>query len=482
MMTLPSETDEKKTLAQLKHGLNDWLAVGVTVAEHINAFNQGETNQYHELSLLGAFPGISLALNSVSQQGRGSANLLSGQTRLGDIAVSFSTTRYDDFISDKNISGRIESEHELRLSGQFNPFNNFPISFNFTAQQDEAITGVKLNTFDTLLGFQFYGGRMTIGTDFSKSTNANQRVTGSTSYTRVAGYNVRIRSDLNYTIKPKSDLRSFSSSISWLPTRHVRTQLGYTKDLTDVGSDSMDLTASYLMDAITLSGSTSLTEGGSKSVALTAEFSLGHVNKGQWAMSGDSQSQAGRVRARAFLDQDNDGLYSNNDTLLSGVGFKGRNSWNDIVTDDEGIAVLDNLSADFLTGIEVDGRTLADAYWVSKFQKSNVVSHAGALRDIDIPIAITVEAEGLVTITKQGRTVAAPGIPLIVTDAEGVIVKTAVTEFDGYYVITGLFPGQYAIEIAPDALKRFKVESLPALEFFADPEEGVVYLDEYLIK
>ena len=48
----------------------------------------------------------------------------------------------------------------------------------------------------------------------------------------------------------------------------------------------MDFTASYLMEDVTLSGSTYLTEGGNKSFIISAEFSFGLVSKNQWSMNG----------------------------------------------------------------------------------------------------------------------------------------------------------------------------------------------------
>ena len=83
---------------------------------------------------------------------------------------------------------------------------------------------------------------------------------------------------------------------------------------------------------------------------------------------------------------------------------------------------------------------------------------------------------------KNGRSIPLPGIPLSVIDTQGEVVATAVTEFDGFYVIAGLSPGNYSISVDPAALRRFKVESMPAQEFMADPDEGVIYLDTLVIE
>ena len=49
---------DKKAYLQIKHGFTDWLAMGAAFAKHDNVFGLGEDNEYTEISLLGALPGI----------------------------------------------------------------------------------------------------------------------------------------------------------------------------------------------------------------------------------------------------------------------------------------------------------------------------------------------------------------------------------------------------------------------------------------
>ncbi len=478
---------DQKAYLSVKHGLTDWLALGAAFAKHDNVFGQGIDNQYTELSLMGAFPGISLGFNHVSQDDAGEAFQISGQTRLGNMSLSFLHQDFDDFSSDRNPDGKLDTESEIRISGSFNPFSIFsssanPISYNLTYDDEQRVNGSQVETLENLLGFQLLGGRMTINTTHSEFSNSESRTLGRTSYTRVAGYNTSIRAELNYSIEPDSELTSASTDITWLPSARIRTQLGLFKDLSDDGSDSIDFTASYLLDAFTLSASTYFIEGGDHAVFLSAEFSLGPDAGNSWSVSGKPRSQNGRLKARVFLDNDRDGIYSPGDDPLSGASFIGRSEWKERLTDDNGIAYLDNLSVDAPQRFALNESSLSDPYMKSTFAKSQIVSHAGGVQKIDIAVISTVEAEGSLSISRKGKVAPLAGIPVTVKNSNGDIIASAITEFDGFYVVSGLPPGNYFLSMDKKALERFRLSAIDDVPFTASAEDGVVYIDAIVLK
>ena len=79
-------------------------------------------------------------LNHVSQDGAGHANLLSGQTRLGNTSLTFLHKDYDNFSSDRNPGGILESESELRISGIVNPPVINPISYNLIYTDEQRLS------------------------------------------------------------------------------------------------------------------------------------------------------------------------------------------------------------------------------------------------------------------------------------------------------------------------------------------------------
>ncbi|WP_157117858.1 MSCRAMM family protein [Oceanicoccus sagamiensis] len=478
---------DKKAYLSVKHGVTDWLALGAAFATHDNVFGQGEDNQYTELIVMGAFPGISLGFNHVSQDDAGEAYQLSGQTRLGNTSLSFLHKDFDDFSSDRNPGANLDTESEIRITGTFNPLSAFyaganPISYSLIYDDEQRVNGSQIETLENLLGFSLLGGRMTINTTHSEFSQSESRTLGRTSYTRVAGYNTSIRAEVNYRIDPDAEATSATANITWLPTPHIRTQLGLFKDLSDDSSDSVDFTASYLLDKVTLSASAFVVDGGDNALFLSAEFSLGADSGNSWSISGKPRSQNGRLRARVFLDNDRDGIFSDGDDPLSGASFIGRSEWKHRETDDYGIAYLDNLSVDAPQSFGLNESSLSDPYYKSTFAKSHIISHAGGVQKIDIAVISTVEAEGSLSISRKGKIAPLAGIPITVKNADGDIIASAITEFDGFYVISGLPPGNYLLSMDQQALQRFKLSAIEDIPFVANADDGVVYIDAIVLR
>ncbi|WP_101760122.1 collagen binding domain-containing protein [Oceanicoccus sp. KOV_DT_Chl] len=476
--------DDKKVYAQVKHGVSDWLAVAIAAAEHKNVLGLGEDNQYTELGFSGALPGASIELNRVWQAGAGHADLISGQTRIGATALSFLHQNYTEFSSDRNPGGLIDAETEVRLSGQFTPFTNAPVNYNITFNKDQFENGIDTNTWDSLLGFQLFNGRLSINStyiDLDDNNNSDNIFVGRTSYTRVATSNISIRADLNYRIEPESELTSAATRLTWFPSQRIRAQLGLNKDLTRNGTDSMDISASYLLEQVTFSASAFFNEHGDNSVFLSAEFSFGYEGNSRWTVSGQSRGQHGRVKARVFHDLDRNGIYSSGDQPLAGVEFLGRNRWQDKKTGSDGIVYLDGLSTDGNSVLAVNQDTLADPYLKPLLNKSQVHSHAGGVNPIDVAVITTVEAEGSLSILRQQKPAPLAGIPITLKNREGKTVATTLTEFDGFYVFAGLAPGHYWLTIDEDALQRFNVQFQNTLSFHASASDGVTYIDDIVL-
>jgi hypothetical protein len=480
--------DDKKSYTQIKHGVTDWLAVAAGAAQHDNVLGLGNNNQYTELGLSGALPGLSLELNQVTQAGAGHAELISGQTRLGSAAISFTHKTFTNFRSDRNSDGTLDSESEARVSGQLDPFYITPISYFMTYNNEQLVTGNEINTWDGLVGFQAFNGRINIDTTYTEFDNIDtvdsidNTVVGRTSYNRVVGTNISIRADINYRIEPEYETTSASTNITWFPANNIRGQLGINKDLTNFGTDSLDITASYLMEEVTLSASALITENGDNAIFLSAEFSLGYEGNNRWSVTGQSRGQYGRAKANVFHDRDLNGVYSEGDQPLEGVEFIGRSRWKGKETDQNGIVYLDGLSVDSDSVIAVNESSLGDPYLKPLFNKSTITSHAGGINYLEIAVVSTVEAEGSLSIQRNGEDIPLPGIPINVKNADGKIIATTITEFDGFYIFSGLAPGMYWLSIDSKALTRYKIEQLKEIPFHAKANDGITYLDKIVLK
>lgn len=473
--------DEGKSQVFVQAGVTESLSASLTVSEHQNASNSDKDNQYVDVGITTALPFASLAYNYASLLDGGSANLLSVQTRVLDTSLSYSHKHFQNFNSDRNPGNRLRDDVELRLTGNASPFKLGPFSYQLTGNYNGNQDGSYDYSLDNRVGFQVFNGRLTLDTEFRDGSFADHSLRGSARYLRVVGSKTNIRASIDYSIDPDPKATSGSASITWRPTPRLRTQLGLNGDFTDNDNNSVSLSMSYIFKSVTLSTNAFLQESGGSSILLNAEFSLSQENKSRWRFKNQSQANYGRIKARAFLDRDQDGVFTDGDQPLAGIGFKGRKDWQELQTREDGIVYLGGLRTEFPSRLELDVDTLEDPYWRSKIDKVTVVSHPGGLHSLEVPISVTVEAEGSVNIIRSGHKVPMAGLPMEIIDPQGSVVASATSEFDGFYVIEGLLDGDYHLSINPHALEKLKVSSFQPQAFSVLADDGVVYLDPILL-
>jgi len=477
IVTLNPEIPDEKTFMQIKTGITEWLGAGLTYAQRKGLGADAKDLNYGGLNLSGALPGISLALDFYSQEDGGDAFALSGQTRLGSNAISFLHKDYDEFVSDRNETGQLNYESELRVTGLASFFQQ-PISYQLTTERSEFNNENVVTQVDGRLGFQFLNGRVTSESTYVH-TNISPESTwqGQTSYLRTLNQQVSLRASTSYTIEPTEEFTSAGASVVWRPYPRFRSQAGFNSDLTEKGTNSFDFSTSYLFDAITLSLTALVEEGGDKVLTLSTEFSLGKEADSTWSLSGLSRARSGRAIAKVYLDNDDDGRYSQGDEPLEGIQFTGRNEWTNKATDQNGIVHLYGLNGSYPTKVKLNTNTLEDAYWKPATQELRVASHAGGLQRLNFPVSVTVEAEGTIEFEKAGKRQPVGGMPIIIEDTTGKVVARTITEFDGFYVIEGLRKGNYVLKIDQKAIDRFKIKAFKPVPFYADPEQGIIYID-----
>ena len=482
-----SAADEEKSQFLMQYGLTQWLSAGFSYSYHENAFQRGEDNHYIQLGFSGALPFATWAYEQAKivdggQYDGGKASSLSVQSRLGDTAISYAQKSYRDFVSERNTSGLIEDEIELRLTGVKTLFGLNPISYQLIGDYQSNQNGSYSYAVENRLGFQFLRGRMTLDTILNEGSTQQKNIAGRARYLRVVGPKSSIRAALDYSIDPTLTATGATTSITWRPKDRMRTQLSVNSDFVGNDNNSLGLSFSYLFDHFALSTDAFFLEGGGSSLLLTAEFSLSRVEHKKWRLSNEYQSPFGRARALVFLDKDQNGVFSAGDEPLEGVRFEGRNAWQELATNERGEVFLPGLRSEFPSRIELDKGSLVDPYWRSTFDKNHFVSHGGGLHELHVPIVETAEVEGSILLLKNDQVRPLAGMPVYVEDLQGQVVSTVVSEFDGFFVFEGVFPGQYQLRLDESALERFSVAPFETVPFSVEQGVGVLYLDSIILR
>lgn len=470
---------EQKMYVQGQYGVTENLAAGLAFGRQHNIEDDALSRNYGVVNLLGAFPLLSLGLNTAMQESAGWATALNGQTRVGGVTLSMQHKVFDDFISDRSNDGTLDNESELRFSGLL---PSVSVPYDIVARQQNYVDSGDNFSLTNKLGFQVYSGRLTVDTDYFNRDSSNSEWRGQSSYSQVIGRSVRVRSNLNYTISPDLELLSSSSSFIWHPAQRWRTQTGFNLDLTGKSSNQLNFSASYLFDRMALSLNANVNDAGDSMLVFSSEWSLAANNDaGGWSLHSAKRSQSGRAKVRVFLDHDGDGHYSNADQPLEGVQFSGRSDWKSSATNQQGLLFLDGLSKTLPTRLSLDESSLDDPYWKPTVTEVQVISHAGGLQVIDFPVIAVVDVEGSISILHDGIERPLAGIPISIHNDKGE-VTTGLTEFDGYFVITGLPAGDYQLSLNRKALQRFGIPEQKPVNFRADPDEGVVYIDPIVLE
>ena len=473
---------EKDLYLEWQQGINDSLSAG---GAFIQINSPEETRSFTSIQLQGAFPSMTAGINAAFENSSGWGGTISGQSRIKSTAISFLHKQFNDFSTQRSNDGHIKSESELRLSGSALLSNKKSLRYDILNSYDTQVGGLKRHTMNFKFGYQMYGGHLTSDASFvntsSKNADSISTWTGKSSYSRNVAHSIRARGDLNYDIDPKPLIKSGSTNFSWHANPALRAQLGLNLDFTGNASNQLSLSGSYIFDIVTLSLNTHFSDKGDTSISLTSEWSLAPKKWNSWSVTGEKRAGNGRVNAHIFLDNDEDQHYSDGDKPLQGIKFAGRGHWGTKETNNEGWIYLDDFSSNSLTTLRIVEKSIPDPYWKPAYTEVQVVSHAGAVQTIEIPVHIAIEVEGNIALNRNGKERPLPGVPLRVLDNKGNTVAESQSEFDGYFVITGLKSGDYTLIIDEKALAHYKLEPVAPIPFSADSADGIVYIDPIVL-
>jgi outer membrane usher protein FimD/PapC len=123
-------------------------------------------------------------------------------------------------------------------------------------------------------------------------------------------------------------------------------------------------------------------------------------------------------------------------------------------TDADGVAYLARLPAHQNVDLALDPNTLEDPQWQPQVKGVRIVPRPGTVTQVEFAVAITGEIDGTTYFLSKGKSRPIGDLQLQLMDAKRQVVARMSSASDGYYVITGVLPGDYLLRVAPDQLKR----------------------------
>jgi hypothetical protein len=162
----------------------------------------------------------------------------------------------------------------------------------------------------------------------------------------------------------------------------------------------------------------------------------------------------GSASIRVFLDRNLNGVMDGADEPIKGAGFTINGANHLARTDAAGLAYLARLPAHQNIDLALEPNTLEDPQWQPQARGVRIVPRPGKVSEVDFAVSVTGEIDGTTWLLSKGVKRPAGDLRLELLDAARKVVASMHSASDGYYVITGVFPGNYLLRVAPEQLKQ----------------------------
>lgn len=468
--------------ASYGYGLTDWLSLGLGASLFFP--EQGENVQGLSLRSSLALGSFGL-INSVFQLGDdvsgGVTQRYDFRTKLAGVALGASY-RQRDVLAE----GPLQDEGAVRTSTDTLSLSMagtlfaaaLPLSYENTWRRSESVNGDVVDSVSNSIGINTRWGSFSHGLDWqrndavvdsSASTLSTYDTQGSLGYsTRIAGVFARVNA--RYQIKPEAELTSIGSSLNYAFSNQLNTQLRYTHNAVSK-NDRYDMRLNWQGDAFAFSGSASFDSNDNWGVNLSVRFGFAYdAATATLLASRRSLGNTGAVVVRVFEDENLDQQYTEGETMLDNVSIKAVQSFREESTSKEGIAILSSLTTTRATDIVVDEETFSDPTMMVSSEGFAVVARRGLLQQFDIPVVRGGELDGVIYIRDEdGKEEAAPYVSLSLVNAEGDVISTTRSEYDGYYLFENILPGSYQLRVdiskgrqrgtTPERLKQVNISN-----------------------
>lgn len=472
-------------IAQAEYGLTNKLAVGGGVAHVPIRDAQGNIGTYNFVSgavttsLLGVRTNWDTAYD-VSNGGW--ATGVTGLYRWNGYNFRGEQSFFNDFQSAERRRSFVRpllvdpdpNDGIFNIESPLTSRTEFNVSKSFDAPFIEAVTGsfnLRHEMFeegesDSSLGFRVSKNMQ--GTNITndlryRSVSGTQsqdgdEVDGSFSI-RHRWEDILLRGVARYEIYPEPEATGLTLSLQRQFTPDFSARFDYSHSLNDLDRRRFAAYLNWDLDKFYLIPRFEIDQDAEFTMGVDLQFSLGMDERtNQFLMTSDRIARSGAVAAHAYMDEDGDGVKDEGEPPVEGVTLISRG---DAETDEQGHAFLTNLPPYYPYQLRVDKASLLDHGASPKEEGYNVVTRPGVATKLDIPIVPTVEVEGMAYLELPDETLEYPGLLLELVNADGEIVRSQRTEYDGYYYMGDIYPGVYTLRVSEEeaALKQLEANS-----------------------
>lgn len=451
------------------------------VGEHLNASAGwqrlplfGAMRSYANLGLRSYWRGLILTADAVQADDDGRLTQLGFKTRLGNVALAASRARLDGFSSEFFTPARdpVRTRDEVRAEGvlALGAANVFPLSVQL--RRDLLLSGAERREVQGRLSAYSNGTAVSNALRW-QSLDGALRADGSLQLSRrIAG--IGLAGQLNYKLAPQTLPGSAAVSADWYLAQGYLLNLGVTRLFQE-----REMRATAMLNKRL--GSFGLGINGFYSSR--RDYGLGvqlfmaiGVEPRARRLLAEAQPMAGTGAAsiRVFLDKNLNGTMDAGEEPIKGAGFSVNGSHYGTRTDADGLAWVPRLPASRHIDIGLDPDTLEDPQWQPRARGVRIVPRPGKVSQVDFAVSITGEVDGTTYLLRKGARRPVGDLQLELIDAAHKVVATNTSAADGYYVMTGILPGDYVLRVAPEQLRRLGLQDPGAQAITIGPDGTVL--------
>jgi hypothetical protein len=472
-------TESNFFAGQTSYGLSQHFSLRAGASQlTLNGSNTSKNYIYG--ALLGGFAGGLGELNIAQDDSNSLAGSALWKTRLLGTNLNFDFSRFDEFISDKNLDGNLLNDINVRVDRLLYVGLPSSILFDLNLSQQTYQSGLEANQISNRLSTGWAGFQLAHELNFSSrntSDNVNQ-LGAEFSITRSWGA-WRLKSVAGYRIQPVGyfDDVSFGASHSFENGFSFNGTATY--DIRNNNALSIDNNVTVNWDKFDLTFNARFNSQGPESFGLIMSTSLGYEDRqNNFYFTNESLVSDSSLTARVFIDENNNQVYDVGEEPLEGARFAGSGRWSQTETDNDGFATLHGIPSLEMQKIELNDKSLFDPFLQPSNPPVYLYTHAGTHTFLDIPVAQTVEVEGFMQLERDGLIKPGAGFSIYLTDLQGQRMAETTAEFDGIFLFEPMLPGDYCVALDESDIEKKKIQA-PALGCFSlKGDEGVYFIDD----
>ncbi len=254
---------------------------------------------------------------------------------------------------------------------------------------------------------------------------------------------VRLRGETRFALTNDKGFRdtTLTAEMRTSDKAEWRADFGYSPQA-DRGRLSLGYTRKFKHFALT--GQIEGASDGGVAAGLNLAFSIGPDPRGGFRVASDKLASSGQVLAVVFHDRNGDGIRQEDEPTEKAVEITAGISGQGPPTDAKGASFIDNLQPFKPILIGIDASTLPDPFIQPAHPGVVVTPRPGIPQIVELPLVSASEIGGTLQ-RDDGKPVS--GVDIELLDKNGNVVKTARSEYDGYFLFESVPYGKYSLRI-----------------------------------